>query len=102
MSILREKDTELWKTWKADPSKDNLHSLFRQVNPILQKEVNRWSGGSVATPVLQVNAKKLALQAFGSYNPEKSALSTHVTNQLKGLSRDPYTYINPARMPEPI
>ena len=100
MSSLRDRDNELWKTWKKDPSKDNLHTLFKQVNPILQKEVNRWSGGSVATPVLQVNAKKLALQAFGTYNPDKSALSTHVTNQLKGLSRDPYTYINPARMPE--
>ena len=97
---MREKDNLLWGAWKKDPNKDNLTSLFKQVNPILQKEVNRWSGGSVAAPVLNINAKKMALQAFQTYDPNKSALSTHVTNQLKGLSRDPYTYINPARMPE--
>lgn len=94
------KDIELWQTWKNSPGKTTLAPLLRQVDPILQKEVNRWAGGPVARPVLVVQAKKLALDAFNSYEPGKAALNTHVTNQLKGLSRGPYTYASPARMPE--
>jgi len=100
MNDQKKKDVMLWSTWRGDPSRDNLSALLTQVNPILQKEVNRWSGGSIATPILNVNAKKLAIQAFETFDPGKSALNTHVTNNLKGLSRDPYTYVNPARMPE--
>ena len=100
MSDRKKQDVLLWNTWRQDPSKGNLSALLTQVNPILQKEVNRWSGGSIATPILNVNAKKLAIQAFETFDPGKSALNTHVTNNLKGLSRDPYTYVNPARMPE--
>jgi DNA-directed RNA polymerase specialized sigma subunit len=96
----KERDKHLWTAWKANPNKGNLSPLLRQVDPILQKEVGRWAGGGVATPVLMVQAKKLALQAFDTYNPTKAALNTHLTNQLKGLSRQPYTYISPARMPE--
>ena len=95
-----EKDIALWNAWRDDPSKENLSSLLDQVNPILQKEVNRWQGGSVARPVLEIQAKKLAIDAFSNYRPGKAALNTHVTNQLKGLSRNVYTYTSPARMPE--
>jgi hypothetical protein len=100
MNDIKKKDALMWSTWRSDPSRENLSALLGQVNPILQKEVNRWSGGSVSSPVLNVNAKKLAIQAFETFDPNKSALNTHVTNNLKGLSRDPYTYVNPARMPE--
>jgi len=96
----KERDQELWKAWKAQPGVPTLNPLLRQMDPILHKEVNRWAGGGVAKPVLMVQAKKLALQAFDSYQPAQAALNTHVTNQLKGLSRQPYTYISPARMPE--
>ena len=95
-----EKDIQLWNAWRDDPSKENLSVLLEQVNPIVQKEVNRWQGGSVARPVLEIQAKKLALDAFSTYKPGKAALNTHVTNQLKGLSRNVYTYTSPARMPE--
>lgn len=95
-----DKDRQLHQEWMKNPSKKNLGALFNQVNPIIQKETNRWGGGSVADPILQINAKKIALQAFKTYDPKQSALSTHLTNQLKGLSRDPYTYQNAARMPE--
>lgn len=94
------RDVELWNSWKSSPGRATLAPLLQQVDPILQKEVNRWSGGPVARPVLVIQAKKLAIDAFGNYDPKKAALNTHVTNQLKGLSRGPYTYASPARMPE--
>jgi len=100
MNDLKKRDVELWNTWQGQPNKTTLTPLLKQVDPIIRKEVGRWSGGAVATPILMLQAKKLALQAFQTYNPEKAALNTHLTNQLKGLSREPYTYTSPARMPE--
>ena len=93
-------DAEAWNAWNNTKSKSNLGNLLQRVNPIIQKEVNRWSGGGVAKPVLEVEAKKIAINAFGSFNPVKSKLSTHLTNNLKGLSREVYTYAAPARLPE--
>ena len=95
-----EQDNLAWSQWNSSKTKKNLGQLFKRVNPIIKKEVSRWSGGAVAAPVLELEAKKIALNAFSSYNPEKSKLSTHLTNNLKGLSRSVYTYSNPARLPE--
>ena len=93
-------DEDSWRAWNATKSKDNLSHLFSRVNPILQKEVSRWAGGAVARPILEIEAKKIALNSFNNFDPNKSKLSTHLTNNLKGLSREVYTYSAPARLPE--
>ena len=100
MSDIKKKDVRLWKSWQDSPTQSTLAPLLKQMTPVIEKEVNRWSGGSVAQESLRVEAKLLALNAFNSFDPSKSALNTHVTNQLKGLSRVVYTHTSPARMPE--
>jgi len=95
-----ELDNKAWNSWNSSQSKKDLSTLFKRVDPILNKEVNRWSSGAVAAPVLKIEAKKIALGAFKTFDPNKSKLSTHVTNNLKGLSRTLYTYSNAARLPE--
>jgi len=96
----KEKDVELWQQWQAAPGKTTLSPLLKQMTPVIEKEVNRWSGGAVAPEAVRAEAKLLAINAFNTFNPSKSALNTHVTNQLKGLSRIVYTHSSPARMPE--
>lgn len=101
MNISRaDKDTELWSTWKKTQSKEDLSKLFNQMEPVIQKEVSRWASGPVARPVLNIEAKKLGLKAFSNFDPNTARLNTHLTNNLKGLSRIVYTYANPARLPE--
>ena len=95
-----ELDNQAWNKWNSTKSKQDLSVLFKRVEPIINKEVNRWAGGAIAPPVLKIEAKKIALGAFNNFNPSKSKLSTHVTNNLKGLSRTVYTYANSARLPE--
>ena len=96
----KEKDMQLWKTWKKTPTDPNAEALLNQMNPLIQKEVNRWSG-TLARPALELEAKRLAMEAFHSYRPTGgAALGTHVTNRLRKLSRLPYTHQNVARMPE--
>jgi DNA-directed RNA polymerase specialized sigma subunit len=100
MSTIASRDTELWNQWNKNRNKETLTPLLKAVNPIIQKEVSRWATGSVSRPVLDIEAKKLALKAFDTYSPQSSQLNTHLTNQLKGLSRIVYTNSNPARLPE--
>ncbi len=100
MSTAASRDLELWKKWKEERNKDNLTPLMASMNPVIQKEVSRWATGNVSRPVLNIEAKKIALKAFDSYDPNSTQLNTHLTNQLKGLSRIVYTHSNAARMPE--
>ena len=96
----KQEDINAWNKWKNSGNKSDLGYLFKRVEPIIHKEVSRWASGPVSRPVLNLEAKKLSLKAFGTFDPNKSRLNTHLTNNLKGLSRIVYTHTNPARMPE--
>ena len=95
-----QQDVEAWSKWNNTRDKQDLKVLFGRVQPIIHKEVSRWATGPVARPVLTLEAKKISLNAFNNFDPNKSRLSTHLTNNLKGLSRIVYTHNNPARIPE--
>lgn len=93
-------DLEAWKTWKAKPTDAHASALLNQVSPLIHKEVNKWAG-SLARPLLETEGKRLAMQAFHSYDPNKgAALGTHVVNQLQRMSRLSYSNQNVARLPE--
>ena len=96
----RERDKGIWEQWKRAPTDSNLQSVLRQLNPLIQREVNKWTG-TLARPLLELEAKRLATEAVRSFDPNRgAALGTHVANRLKKISRISYTYQNVARMPE--
>lgn len=96
----QDADLAAWRAWKAAPTDMNASALLKQVDPLIQKEVNKWSG-ALARPLLETEAKRLAMEAFRSYDPAKgAALGTHVVNQLQRISRLTYTHQNLARLPE--
>lgn len=96
----QEADMAAWKTWKQAPTDANASALLRQVEPLIQREVNKWAG-SLARPLLETEGKRLAMQAFQNYDPNKgAALGTHVVNQLQRMSRLSYANQNVARLPE--
>jgi hypothetical protein len=96
----KQDDIDAWAQWRKSGRRSDLGHLFTRVEPVIQKEVSRWASGPVARPVLDIEARKLSLKAFNSFDPNKAKLNTHLTNNLKGLSRIVYTHTNPARMPE--
>ncbi len=98
----RQEDVVAWKAWEQNPTSRNMGNVLGELNPLIQKEVNRWSGTySLARPLLELEAKRLASEAIHSYRPTRgAALATHVTHRLKKLSRLPYTHQNVARLPE--
>lgn len=95
-----EKDLALWYAWKKTPTDANLSSLLSQVNPLIQREANKWSG-SLARPLLVAEGQRLAVGAFHGYDPSKgAALGTHIVNSLQKMSRLSYANQNVARLPE--
>ena len=96
----QEQDLELWRKWKAAPTDVNASALLRAMDPLIAREVNKWSG-SLARPLLETEGKRLAMEAFHSYDPNRgAALGTHVVNQLQKMSRLSYSNQNVARLPE--
>lgn len=95
-----DKDLAAWRAWKTSPTDANLSALLKQMDPMIQSEVNRW-GGVLARPVLETEGRKLAVDAFRTYEANRgAALATHVANSLKKLSRLAYTHQSLARVPE--
>lgn len=93
-------DEELWEKWKKQQTSENEAALLRALEPIIFSEVRRWQG-VLAPQLLEIEAKRLALEAAKNFSPKYGAkLSTHVSNQLKRLSRLTYTHQNIARIPE--
>lgn len=96
----KSKDLELFETWRQTQSKEDLGNLMRQFEPLMFKQVRRQSG-SVPPSALSAEAKKQAIIAFSTYDPEKgAALSTHVYNRLNKLKRINSKYQNAVRLPE--
>lgn len=95
----QDQDLVAWQTWKNTPSDANASALLRQVEPLIFKEVNRWAG-TLAKPLLETEGRRLAMQAFHTFDPSKAALGTHVVNQLQRMSRLSYSNQNVARLPE--
>lgn len=99
MSETKTKDILLWETWRRTRSPMDLDALIKQMAPLLQNQVNRWSG--IAPKFLLENeAKALAIKAFETYRPGESALSTHLTNHLQKLSRTAYARQSTLSVPE--
>lgn len=100
MAVDKNRDLDLWREWKRNPTPFNLQKVLDALEPIIHSEVNRWSG-TLARPLLELEAKRLAVEAIKTYSPSRgAALATHVTNRLRKLSRISYTHQNLARIPE--
>lgn len=96
----KERDIELWRKWKTTRAPADLEELMKQMAGPIQSQVGRWA--SIAPRFLLENeAKKLALQAFESFDPHRGvALNTHVTNWLQKLSRVAYERQATVSIPE--
>ena len=100
MSTRKQEDIAAWRNWNRTKSSQDLQKVLNRMKPVIAHEVNRWSG-SLSSGMLEIKAKTLAVQAIKSYSPSRgAALSTHVTNSLRKLSRTVYTHTQAARLPE--
>lgn len=74
-----------YAVWKKNPTPGTTGALLRAVTPILNEGVRAYGGQG--GPITQGYARRIALQAFDSYDPTKATLRTHLMGHLQGLQR---------------
>lgn len=86
MSQLEQEYSQPFGQWKAAPGPKTAGGLLKAVDPVLKSGVNAYSQGS-PSPSLKSRAKKIALNAFNTYDPNQGKLKTHLMSHLQGLRR---------------
>jgi DNA-directed RNA polymerase specialized sigma subunit len=98
----REEDLKLLREWKHTNNPQVLDSLLQRLQPLIQREVQKWQG-TVPSAVLESKARVLTTEALKTYDEHRgTALSTHIVNRLQKLSRDVYPHQQVARLPENV
>lgn len=85
-SDLDSQFNEMYKTWQADPSKENMQQLVNIVDPIINKAVSTFAGGR-NEDLVRAEAKRILIKAIKSYDPQKGKFSTYAWHKLKELQR---------------
>ncbi len=75
-----------YAAWKATPSPATTGALLKSVAPVIDTGVKAY-GGANANPMMRSHAKKLAINAFATYDPAQSPLKNHLLSHLQGLQR---------------
>ena len=97
----KDKDIQLWKEWKANPSNATLKPLLNSLNPLIESNVNKLHG-NLPRSALKAQMIKLTINALPNYDPEKAQLNTYLNNTAGNkLHRYVYTYQNMGSIPEP-
>jgi len=97
---LKNQEIELWNRYKVG-DKQALQLLLKSLEPVIQGQVNKFAGVGLPRVSIEMEAKRLTIQALDSYNPALAKVSTHVTNYLKKLQRFVMSYQNVGHIPEP-
>jgi len=86
-----------YEKWKLDPTPVNLAEVVGELDPMINAEIHRYPGPK---PLLRGRARRLAIDAIRSYDPESGAqLRSWVTTQMRPLSR--YSNkLKPIKLPE--
>ena len=84
-NYLEPEYTEIYEQWKADPSQTNNAKILKSLSPAISGATRMHVGDDNA--LMQSRAMRMALGAIRTYDPKRSRLKTHITNQLRGLKR---------------
>lgn len=81
---------DVWTKAKGEDKKKAMSELVKTLDPYVFKEANKWKG-QLSPKVIDAKAKYHTIQAIKNYDPTKAALPTHVTNQVRQISRTIYS-----------
>lgn len=93
--------SEPFNAYRQDPTPHNATQMLNVLKPVITSGVKSHVGKPNA--ISNSHARRLALQAVRSYDPQKGTrLSTHVHNHLQGLRRITRQNTSGVRVPERI
>jgi DNA-directed RNA polymerase sigma subunit (sigma70/sigma32) len=96
----KQHELELWEKWKNTGESQYKRDLIKSMKPLLVSQANKYAGSGLPKESIETEANRLAIEAFKTYDPKKSALNTHTVNHLKHLQRYVINYQNVGRIPE--
>lgn len=98
-----EKDyTDAFNAWQQSQDPKTTGDLLRAVDPVIRAGVRSFGGGAANSPTLYAQARKLALDAFNTYDPQKAPLKPHLMSNLQRLRRVSLQEQQIVRMPEQV
>jgi len=87
--------------YKTYPSPTTTGQLLRAVDPVIQSGMKAYAGKN-SNKILKSSAKKIALQAFSSYDPTQGTLKNHLLTNLQGLQRQAAKQTQMIHVPERV
>lgn len=72
-----------YNQWKQQDTPQTRRGVLTAVQPVIDRTVASYGNH----PYITGQAKKLALQALHTYDPQKGKLQSHIQSQLRGLQR---------------
>lgn len=97
----KDRDLELWRNWKADPTPEKLEPLLDVLQGPINAKVNEFRAAPVPDSAVRAFANAQAVKALHTYNPSKgSAVSTFVNWHLKKVRSFVLKHQNIGRIPE--
>jgi len=98
----KEKEFELWKTWKEKKDPQAKKELISSLTPLIRSQVNKFKTSGLPYDSIELEGRRLTSKAIDDYDPEMGTqLNTYVTTHLRKLNRFTNQYINVGSIPEP-
>lgn len=95
-------ELSMWNTWKnSGYNKKHLKPLKNSLKPAIKSNVNIYKAANVPTDLIEMEAKRLTIEALKGYDPNMgTTVNTHVNNELKRLFRFVVDHQNIGRVQE--
>jgi len=91
-----------YAAWLQDPSPANTGQMLRAVDPVLKSAVRSYAGPAARGVTIKSQAKRMAAEAFQSYDPAKGPLKSHLMSRLQRLRRVASRQRQIIRVPEQV
>jgi DNA-directed RNA polymerase specialized sigma subunit len=78
---------DLYDSWKQAPDPANTGALLRALDPVFDNAIRAYAPDMRGSPTIKSKARQLAIGAFGSYDPKRGSLRSHMLTQLQRLRR---------------
>lgn len=101
-NLLEPDFQEPFTAWQQEPSPANTGAMLRAVDPIINSALRAYAGPSAKSVNLKSQAKMMAADAFGSYDPAKGPLKSHLMARLQRLRRTASQQRQIIRVPEQV
>jgi DNA-directed RNA polymerase specialized sigma subunit len=89
-----------WKAWKEHPDDERLSGLLDTAKPVMTSAIRTYAGGRT-DPVIELETKRLMINAFDNYDKTKGAkLQTYLLSQLQPIRRVAHQRGQELKMPQ--